>query len=89
MKIEEGWRFNSADFSIQAAGNSGAKGSVTLIRSPEEKERWHAMPDELKEDYEGPPLTVIGRGLTLEYAIINANLAAAHAKPIPREEFSK
>jgi hypothetical protein len=36
----------------------------------------------MKEDDNGPPLYVIGHGMTLEDAIISANLAAAHAKPI-------
>ena len=82
MNIEEGWRFQSADFSIQAGGNETATGFVTLVRSPEEKARWHKMSEEDKEDDNGPPLYVVGHGMTLEDAIVSANLVAAHAKPI-------
>lgn len=82
MDIEEGWRFQSADFSVQAGGKPGATGFVTLVRSPEEKARWHQMSEDEKEDDSGPPLYVIGHGITLEDAIVSANLAAAHARPI-------
>lgn len=82
MNIEEGWRFQSADFSVQANGKDNATGIVTLVREPAEKARWHKMPDEMKEDDDGPPLYVIGHGMTIEDAIISANLVAAHAKPI-------
>ena len=80
MTIEEGWRFFSADFSVQANGKDKATGIVTLVRAPAEKTRWHKMPEEMKDD--GPPLYVIGHGMTLEDAINSANLSAAHAKPI-------
>lgn len=82
MNIEEGWRFHSADFSVQANGKDNATGIVTLVREPAEKARWHKMPEEIKEGEDAPPLYVIGHGMTLEDAIISANLAAAHAKPI-------
>jgi hypothetical protein len=82
MNIEEGWRFHSADFSVQANGKDNATGIVTLVREPTEKARWHKMPEEIKEGEDAPPLYVIGHGMTLEDAIISANLAAAHAKPI-------
>lgn len=82
MNIEEGWRFQGADFSVQASGEDNTTGFVTLVRAPTEKTLWHKMPEEVKEDDKGPPLYVIGRGMTLEDAIISANLVAAHAKPI-------
>lgn len=82
MDIEEGWRFQSADFSVQAGGKDNATGVVTLIRSPEEKALWHQMNEDDKEDENGPPLYVVGHGMTLEDAIVSANLVAAHAKPI-------
>ena len=82
MNVEEGWRFQRADFSVQASGKDNATGFVTLVRAPAEKTRWHKMSEEMKEDDDGPPLYVIGHGMTLEDAIISANLAAAHAKPI-------
>ena len=83
MDIEDGWRFASADFSVQAAGMSGdAVGSVTLVRSPDERNRWHSLPEEMKDDGDGPDLYVTRQGLTFEEALANANLAAAHALPI-------
>lgn len=82
MKIEDGWKFYSADFSVQAAGNERAKGRVMFVRSPEERARWIAMSDIERESEDGPPLYVIGEGLTIEDAIVTANMAAAHAKPI-------
>lgn len=82
MDIENGWRFHCADFSVQATGKSAASGIVTLVREPSEKARWHALPESVKEDDDGPPLYVIGHGMTLYEAIHAANLAAANAKPI-------
>jgi len=79
--IEQGWRFSTADFSCIANGRNKA-GIVRFIREPSEKDRWHMQPDELKESDDCPPLYVVGDGMTFEEAIINANLAAAHAKPI-------
>ena len=32
MDIENGWRFHSADFSLQDSGKSAARGIVTLVR---------------------------------------------------------
>lgn len=85
MKIIKGWRFCAADFSLQASGKA-ATGSVTLVRYPEEKERWHKMPDEMKEDNDGPPLYVRGHGTTVEGAVADALWAAAFADPIPDPE---
>ena len=81
MNIERGWVFFSADFSMQAA-DSRKTGSVTLVRTSSERIRWHRMPDELKEDDHGPELYVHGYGMSLEDAVIDANVSAAHAKPI-------
>ena len=79
--IEKGWRFSTADFSCIANGRNQA-GNVRFIREPAEVDRWHMQSDELKESDDCPPLYVVGEGVTFEEAIINANLAAAHAKPI-------
>jgi len=90
MKIEKGWRLYSADFSLQASGKSDT-GTVTFIRSPEDKGRWHAwLTDEEKEDPNGPELYIHAQGKTIEEAILNANLKAAHALPIkePMTPFS-
>jgi len=82
MDIEEGWVLHSADFSMKAAGTRDT-GTVRLVRNVFWRNRWHDMPDELKDDDYGPDLYVHGSGRTLEEAIVNANLLAAHAKPIP------
>ena len=82
MNIERGWKFNSADFSVQSHGVGHEYGSVTLIRAPDERARWHQMSDEDKDDEDGPPLYIVGHGVTIQEAITNANLAASHALPI-------
>jgi len=82
MNIEEGWRFYSADFSVHASGKDYVKGSVTLVRAPDERDEWHKMTDEDKEDDNGPPLWVHGYGLTIEDAIIDANMTAARSRAI-------
>ena len=82
MKIEKGWRFMTADFSIQAASYDKPMGSVTLVRSPDEKKKWHNLPDDVKESDDAPELYVHGHGATVEDAVVYANLKAAHAKPI-------
>lgn len=81
MNIENGWRFSTADFSLQAAGKSKT-GSVILTRDEENKAKWFKMNLDLKERYDCPELYISGEGVTIEDAIVNANLAAAHAKPI-------
>jgi hypothetical protein len=78
MNIEFGWRFHSADFSRQAAGEI-VTGVVILVRAPEEKKKWHLMSEEMKDEID---LFVNGHGETIEEAIIDANMAAAHARPI-------
>ena len=81
MKALDGWHFSSADFSVQAGSGKGL-GTVLLVRSPDEKARWLQMPEELREDDNGPPLYVVGCALTLVDALCDANLKAANAKPI-------
>jgi hypothetical protein len=78
MDIEVGWRFHSADFSRQASGEI-VTGGVMLVRAPEEKKKWHLMGEEMQDKIE---LFVNGHGETIEEAIIDANMAAAHAMPI-------
>ena len=82
LKIVAGWCFMSADFSVQASGKYIATGSVTLVREPTEKAKWHKMTEEDKEDENGPELYVVGHGMTIEDAIRDANQKAVHAKPI-------
>lgn len=86
MKIQDGWRFCSADFSCQADGKFGARGQVMLVREPIAKARWHRMSVNDKEDDNGPPLYVFGYGVTLDEAIAAANQVAADAKMIPDED---
>ena len=82
MDIENGWQFYCADFSVRANGKSTASGTVTLVRDPIERARWHNLPESVDEDDDGPPLYVRGHGMTIEEASHAANLAAANAKPI-------
>ena len=82
IEVEKGWRFMSADFSVQAHGKIYSTGAVILIRDPEEREKWSGLSDEDREDENGPPLYVVGHGLTIEDAFMNANRAARRAKPI-------
>ena len=78
-----GWRFYTADFSIQASSEREAEGTVTFIRDPRQRKLWHKMPESLQEDEDGPPLYICASGLTFEEAFKNACIAAAKAKPIP------
>ena len=83
MKIADGWRFSSADFSLQTGlGDEESMGFVVLVRAPDEKARWHQTTKEITEGDNEPPLFVVGSALTLEDAINDANLLAAKAKPI-------
>lgn len=85
MNIEDGWRFYTADFSIQASGKVGKHGStgrVMLVRAPEEKARWNMLSDEEMDAPDCPELYIVGRGVTFEEAIANANLMASHARDI-------
>ena len=77
----DGWRFSTADFSLQAAGKSET-GSVTLIRDPEAKARWHQQSEEAKERDDGPPLYVFGEGATFATAMTDASRKAYEAAPI-------
>jgi len=81
-KVVDGWVFLSADFSLQASGKPNATGIVTLVRSPSEKKKWHNLPEEVKEDVNGPALYVIGHGLTFYDALDNANYKAMKENPI-------
>ena len=81
MRIESGWCFDIADFSMQASGKS-TLGVVMLVRDQETRKKWHNLSDELKESEEGPELYVSGKGKTLEEAVAVANLAAAQTKDI-------
>ena len=83
----DGWRFMTADFSVQAYGrtNADSDGTVTFIRSPDQRARWHKLPDEVKEG-DQIPLYVAARGATLEEAFDRACKAAAEFNPIPEVE---
>ncbi len=84
MKIPdapEGWRFCAADFSVQAAGG-GQPGRVMLVREPDAKAAWHALPDEVKESEDGPALYVCGWGVTFAAAMEDATKKALSAAPL-------
>ena len=73
--IPEGWRFYTADFSMQATGKRNC-GSVMLIRDEKGVAEWHKLPDDLKESDDGPPLYLSGTGKTLQEAIKEASARA-------------
>ena len=77
MNIQQGWAFMSADFSVQSSGKSGATGEVWLIRSPQDRARWHTLAEDEQDNID---LYVVGNGLTLEDAIQDANSRAAEAR---------
>ena len=79
MNIETGWRFYGADFSLQADGVS-RQGRVQLVRDIDSRKLWHLLPDNLQDEV---LLFVSGVGTTIEDAMISANMAAAHAAPMP------
>ena len=82
MDIEEGWRFSTADFSLQASGKE-RMGMVLLIREPSQKKVWNLLPQSILEDDEiCPPLYVSGLGETLEEAVKDANEKARKARPV-------
>jgi len=71
MKVTDGWRFSSADFSI-IAGGGNTKGHVMLVRDPEGKKLWFKITKDMDED-DYPELYAYGRGMTLDEAFANAN----------------
>lgn len=77
----DGWRFLTADFSLQAAGKSEV-GSVLLVRDPEAKARWHQQNEETKESDDGPPLYILGEGSTFTTAMTDASRKAYAAGTI-------
>lgn len=81
MNIERGWKFHTADFSLQAAGKSKL-GQVKLVRDLENRRKWHLQDEETIESDDCPPLYAKGSGDTIENAIVSANMAAAHAEAI-------
>jgi len=78
MRVEEGWRFSTADFSVD-----GQPGQVVLVRDTVQHERWcellRVADGDLKEL---PPLFVRGTGMSFEDALVDANLAASHVEPL-------
>ena len=69
----DGWVFYSADFSMPASG-LGPVGNVTFKRDIEGTKSWHALPDEQKEDEDGPPLYASGSGASLYAALCDAGI---------------
>ena len=81
QRAPKGWRFLTADFSLQAAGKSST-GHVMLIRAPEEKALWHQQSEATKERDDGLPLYVSGEGETFADAMVDAEIKALAALPI-------
>ena len=79
MNVESGWGLYSSDFS-RVVTETSSIGSVTLKRKLAETVRWLALPE---TEQDRIPLYVVGQGATFDEALINANLAAAHAPAIP------
>ena len=73
IKIQKGWKFNTADFSLLASGQDHQSGRVSLIREPSQKEIWHEQIAGIDDEDQWPELLVQGRGFTLEDAIDDAN----------------
>ena len=84
--IPEGWRFYTADFSMQATGKRNC-GSVMLIRDEKGVAEWHKLPADLKESDDGPPLYLSGTGKTLQEAIEEASARAIEAKLRSKNEY--
>jgi hypothetical protein len=78
MNVALGWRFYSADFSINAGDPLGMKrGSVTLIRDPKSRESWNAMSIAEQEEF---ALFVTGSGVDFHRALQDANASALSQK---------
>ena len=80
--IEDGWSFNSADFSVQAKTDQRSKGNVTLVRDMEQQLLWHKVIDNIEDEDDWPKLYVTATGMTIEEAILNANFKARYAQPL-------
>lgn len=88
MNIENRWRFYAADFSVNASSNNPRRGNVTLVRCPDDVAAWHKIVNEIEDEDDFPELYAIGKGLTLEEALVNANLIASHLPELESEEIS-
>ncbi len=85
LDIAKGWRFNTADFSIIASGKKTHRGSITLIRCPEDADKWRKLVadmDDIDFDENAPHLYVNGYGWTFSEALADANTNASKIKPI-------
>ena len=78
MDIEKGWVFYSADFSVNATKGDASDGRITLIRIPADVAQWHKITDTIEDSDDYPELYVNGYGYSIEDAVTNANLKAAH-----------
>ena len=75
QQIPKGWRFYSADFSIE-----DSRGRVLLVRCREQREAWHQLSEEQQEQ---TPLYAHGFGFSLEEAVRDAAHDAELASVIP------
>lgn len=76
--IPAGWCFNSADFSMMAAGQQ-SPGRVLLVRDPADRAKWHAMNEEQRDRLD---LYVCGHGMHLQEAAENAVTLAQATAPL-------
>ena len=74
--VPEGWVFHTADFSVPARKGTKFRGSILLVRSPEQMELWYNLPEEVRESDDCPPMFISGEGYTLEEAFMNASAKA-------------
>jgi hypothetical protein len=79
--IPEGWRFYSADFSLNAA-DPMKQGNILLIRDPDGVRQWHAATE---ADKEVISLYMSGCGYSFEEALTNAAHSAAPGAARPPE----
>lgn len=83
-RVPDGWAFSSADFSLVASGRGD--GRVALQRDEAGMKWWHSLPQELKDDDNGPALYVAGRGMTFTDAMNDACQKAMLAAVATQEQ---
>jgi hypothetical protein len=83
----DGWRFYTADFSVQASHDNEWMGNVRLMRSPEQVELWGKLPDEIIDSGDCP-LFITGRGYTFNEALQDAEQRASKYSLLHKEVIS-
>ncbi|QRE00420.1 hypothetical protein [Burkholderia phage BCSR52] len=83
IEITPGWRFYTADFSLNAK-NPNFVGHVSLIRDNANLQAFHKLPEEEREN---TTILANGRGFTIEEAIDAANERAREIGNIIKDYF--